>query len=550
MPVDLDTIRWLAPELVLVVAATSIYLGGTWLRHSALWGIAGMVSLVIAAALLASAEPLASGSQGAELSTASLAGPLVVDGMGQGCRWGALLLGLLVTVAGAPSLSKSVASEYVGTLMLVVAGVMLAGQANELVFLFVSLELVSIPTYILLFLGRRDRASSESAAKYFFLSILSSALLLYGMSFLYGLTGTTMIVGTESVPGISHSLAHSFETTPLGFGGLASAAVVLIFSGLGFKIAAVPFHFYAPDVYQGTSNLNAGLLAVAPKVVGIVALVRAVYVALFATGDFGWQVALVLAAVTMTVGNVCALWQKNIRRMMAYSSIAHAGYMLIGLSVGILDRSGGDHGGIAAMLFYLVFYGLATLGVFVGLEHVRSSGGPIHDVAELSGLGKTRPETAAGLAVCLFSLAGIPPLAGFWGKLTLFQSAVAVALTPGGSARAAFMVLAVTGALNAAIAAAYYLRVVGVMYFRPSAAERVVERGAGAWLALAVCGLLVAVGGMKPTFLLDAAVAAEESLRASVAQVSPLHLWQPAAGSNQQPAAESLAQDAASARDD
>lgn len=549
MLVDLDTVRWLLPELILVAAATCVYVGGTWIRHSILWAIVAMLACVVAAGALASASPPVRGNSELGSASVSLAGPLVVDGLGQGCRWGALLLGLLVTLASAQALPKSVASEYLGTLLLVVAGVMLSGQANELVFLFVSLELVSIPTYVLLFLGRQDRAASESAAKYFFLSILSSALLLYGLSFLYGLTGTTTILGTDAAPGISNSLAQAFETAPGGLGALVSVALVLIFSGLGFKIAAVPFHFYAPDVYQGTSNLNAGLLAVAPKIVGIVALVRAVYVAMFATGDFGWQIALVVAALTMTIGNACALWQKNIRRMMAYSSIAHGGYMLIGLAVALLDRGGGEHGGIAGMLFYLVVYALATLGVFAGLAYVKPGGSQINEITELAGLAKTRPETAAGMAVCLFSLAGIPPLAGFWGKLALFQSAVAVSLTPGGIARTPFAILAVAGALNAAIAAAYYLRIVGVMYFRAPANDAAPAGGVGAWLSLAISAVLVVACGVMPAPVLESTVAAEASLRTTVAQTSPVKIGRAGPDTDQQPVGQSLARDTHTARD-
>ena len=233
-------------------------------------------------------------------------GPLIIDYLGQVSRYGCLLVGLLLTLVASRAGIERLATEVLGTLMMLVAGLMLVCRANELVFLFVALELISIPAYVLLFLGRHDRASGEATIKYFFLSILASALLLYGMSFLYGVSqGTTIIIGTTGVPGIREAIAHlPTEQTSLFLIGL-----VLVVAGLGFKIAAVPFHFYAPDVYQGTTNINAGLLAVAPKIAGILALIRLVLAIVPADLRVGWQLMWVLAIVTMTLGNVCALWQ-------------------------------------------------------------------------------------------------------------------------------------------------------------------------------------------------------------------------------------------------
>ena len=185
--------------------------------------------------------------------------------------------------------------------------------------------------------------------------------------------------------------------------------LVLVVAGLGFKIAAVPFHFYAPDVYQGTTNINAGLLAVAPKIAGILALIRLVLAIVPADVHVGWQLMWVLAIVTMTLGNVCALWQKNLRRLMAFSSIAHAGYMLIGLPVALASASSG---GIGATLLYLVVYVLAALGVFAALAYLSDDQREVSSVSELAGLARSRPWVAAALAVCLFSLAGFRPWLG------------------------------------------------------------------------------------------------------------------------------------------
>ena len=206
--------------------------------------------------------------------------------------------------------------------------------------------------------------------------------------------------------------------------------LVFVVAGLGFKMTAVPFHFYAPDVYQGTTNINAGLLSVAPKIAGVVALVRLVGASLPAGSSVGWQLVLVLAMMTMTLGNVCALWQKNIRRLMAFSSIAHAGYMLIGFAVSLAVASSG---GVGAMFFYLSVYVFATLGTFSALAYLSSDAHEVSDVSELAGLGRSHPWVAGLLAICLFSLAGIPPLAGFWGKLALFSGAVRVAMSGNGA---------------------------------------------------------------------------------------------------------------------
>ena len=247
-------------------------------------------------------------------------------------------------------------------------------------------------------------------------------------------------------------------------------ALLLVFAGMGFRMTAVPFHFYAPDVYQGTSNPNAGLLSTLPKIAGLLVVVRVIMASMpgHELQGLGWRIALVMAVLTMTLGNVLALWQDNIRRLLAYSSIAHAGYMLIGVAVGFATAAGGEApleiNGIGTALFYLGVYCLATIGAFAALNYLGSAERQIDGVDELNGLGRTRPAAALALAVAMFSLAGVPPLAGFWGKLTLFTGALEV----GGTLRPWFVGLAVIGAVNAAIAMAYYLRVVAVMYFRAS----------------------------------------------------------------------------------
>lgn len=462
MYVDLETIKLLWPELILVLLASWIYIGGTVQQSRLWWTLFSLAGYVVAGYAVFSGE--ARLWYGGEAGNAYVgSGPLAVDYLGHIARLFAVGIGFLFALVVSASARRELASELLATLMLLVAGLMLVARANDLVFLFVSLELVSIPTYVLLYVGRRDRATSEAAVKYFFLSILSSGMLLYGMTMLYGIAGTTTISGSgESIR------AAMLSGSPLV--GLAPIALILILSGLGFKMTAVPFHFYAPDVYQGATNANAGLLAVAPKIAGVIALIRLVVVAMPSVSEYAWQLTIVLAVLTMTLGNVCALWQQNIRRMMAYSSIAHAGYMLIGISVAL--GSSGSYGGVSATLFYLIVYGFASLGTFAALVSISSEEREISSLEELAGLGKSRPVVAAAIAVCMFSLAGIPPLAGFWGKLTLFSSSIRLAIDPANkSLMLWFVLLAVGGAVNAAIAAAYYLRVVSVMYFQTSRVE-------------------------------------------------------------------------------
>jgi NADH-quinone oxidoreductase subunit N len=442
-------------------------------------------------------------------------GPLVVDSLGLLIRWLGWSIGLIVTLAAFHSAHQRLAGEYFALLMMVTAGVMLSGQANELVFLFVSLELISLPTYVLLYLGRNDAASAEATIKYFFLSLLSSALFLFGLSFLYGLTGTMLISGSPSEPGIRQLLSTVADDPSSAAWALASIAMILIFAGLGFKLAIVPFHFYAPDVYQGTSNLNAGLLAVAPKVAGVVVLIRVIGTSMPLTLTFAWQITLIMSLLTMTLGNACALWQTNLRRILAYSSIAHGGYLLIGFGAGLAGQGSDWFGGLAAMLFYTAVYTFATLGIFAGLELLDGGSDRVRTLHDLRGLARTRPALAAAISLFLFSLAGLPPLAGFWGKLTLFGQAINVwnVAAEGSSVGFWFIILAVAGALNAAVAAAYYLRMVAAMYFR--AADGPPPDGGIPPVpaaAVMICAVVVLFVGVMPAPMARVAGSAERSV--------------------------------------
>lgn len=507
-----ETIYHLLPEAILILIATLIYVVGAFVSIRRVWAAVATGALVLAAAALAS-QGFGGEGVAAVNSSDTLALDLAghIDALGQYARWLALVVGLVLILLSSRPDDDAQEPELIGTLLLAVSGAMLSATTRDLVLLFLGIELISIPTYVLLYLGRRDAASPEAAAKYFFLSILSSALTLYGFSFLYGIGGSTDLAAVQS------ALA-SQPDDPTGLTSLAVIALVLLFAGIGFKITAVPFHFYAPDVYQATTNGNAGVLAVLPKIAGFVALARIV-AAMPGLESYGWRIALVLSVLTMTLGNVLGLWQDNIRRLLAYSSIAHSGYMLIGLAVGLASvpaaGSAATFNGIGATFFYLAVYALATAGAFAALTYLGGDGKQIDTLDDLAGIARSNPLTALFLAVFLFSLMGIPPLAGFMGKLMVFGSALN--LNEAGLAepqvRTWFLVLAVIGVLNATIAAGYYLRVVATLYFRSPVATPAGLGGRGAAFAAALCALLVVLIGLVPTPLAGESAEAAAGLR-------------------------------------
>jgi NADH-quinone oxidoreductase subunit N len=384
---------------------------------------------------------------------------------------------------------------------------MTVAAANELVFLFVGLELVSIPTYLLLYLSRRDRATQEAATKYFYLSIFSSGLMLYGLALLYGTTGL----------GNLKAIAVLFERLVLlPHAELGLVAVVFILFGLCFRVAAVPLHFYAPDVYQGSPTVVAALLSWIPKAVGFLAIIRVLTAVLTVktSGDplihkvmmLSW----VIAATTMIWGSFVGLLQTNLRRLLAYSSISHAGYMMIGVTAAFANdqHAGALYRGSESVIFYLVAYALMTLGTFGGFMLLRKRGLPVETVDDLAGLGWTHPLPALGLSICLLSLSGIPPLAGFWAKLQVFTALLAAGQ---GDDIGAFILLAVIAVVSAAAAAYYYLRLVVAMYLRPSTGEVEVRGGWPVASAVTACAGLTVLLGVYSAPISRAARAAADS---------------------------------------
>jgi NADH-quinone oxidoreductase subunit N len=481
------------PEAILVAAACVLFLGSTFRAGRNLW--AGMALLAIGVA-----STIFAANPGATTDLVPTVSTIWPDGLTFFVRIVSLVSAVVLVFMTWGEVPERLAGEYYACLLLITAGVNLTAAANELITLFLALELVSIPTYVILYLAKNDRPAQESAVKYFLLSIFSSGLVLFGFSYLAGQTGTT------NLPAIVDAYAGTGDgRLPV----LALVAVVFVVAGLGFRITAVPFHFYAPDVYQGTSTGAAALLAVIPKIAGFAALIRVLGLVGPLSGEpalaLDYHVALllwILAAITMTLGNVIALWQDNLQRILAYSSIAHAGYMLVGLTTApILFAQPSTAGGVPAVLFYLVAYGAMTFGVFGAISLLSSPSRRVETVDDLAGLSRTHPGAALVLSIFLFSLIGLPLTAGFVGKFMLLFGAVEVP-------QPLYWSLAVVMAVNAAIGAYYYLRIIGAMYLRGALRPLDQPRSLAGRIAIGMCVILTLVFGVYPNPLQRMAQAA------------------------------------------
>lgn len=351
------------------------------------------------------------------------------------------ILVLLISVGFFKSIEGARKFEFVILVMLSVVGMMMMVSSASLMALYVGLELQSLALYVLASLNRDSKRSSEAGVKYFVLGSLSSAILLYGCSFVYGFTGTLQF----------DALAERIVAGDNNLGLLFGFILVLV--GLLFKISAVPFHMWTPDVYEGSPTPVTAFFSVAPKIAALGLLIT-VLLNPFANLIVEWQqILLFVSMVTMIIGALGALPQNNIKRLMAYSSIGHVGYMLMGV-VSAKD------GGISAVLIYLAIYMTMSIGVFASILLMRSksltSGGTYLElISDMSGLHKNHPVRALLLAIFMLSMAGIPPFAGFWGKFFIFESAIS----------AGFYSLAIVGIVTSVVATYYYLRIIKVMYF-------------------------------------------------------------------------------------
>jgi len=397
--------------------------------------------------------------------------------------------------------------EFFGFFLLSLVGAMLCVSSGDLIWLFLALEMTSLPTYVMVSISRERIEAPEAGVKYFFLGAFAAAIFLYGFALMYGATGTTMYtpLGGDELVGITKVFAEQGVST-MGMLGL-----LLAIAGIAFKIAAVPMHVYAADVYQGAATSVTAFLAFVPKTAGFIALLGILAIVgwpLDAVGGAYGQALVwllwVMAVATMFLGNTMALRQTNVKRVLAYSSIAHTGYMLVGLVAGPGgSTAAGDpfvRNGIAAVLFYLVVYGIMNAGAFGVLGILKSKGEDAETYDDLAGLARRHPGLAAVMAVCVFALAGLPPIIGFWGKLYLVGAAVS----------AGYIWLVVLLVIASAIGAVYYLRIIGTC-FLPAPNESLEQRRAPARLVAAVVAAVLVVGLSFATgWLLDASQQAAE----------------------------------------
>jgi len=369
------------------------------------------------------------------------------------------------------------AGEYYGLILFGTVGMCLMSSAIELVLIFIALEISSISTYVLAAFRRREASSSESSLKYFLLGSFATAFFLYGVALMFGATGST------NIDAISQSLHSSNAPVPV----LAYVATALIFVGLGFKVSSAPFHVWAPDVYEGAPAPVVGLMSTGPKAAAFAVLLR-VLIEARAPGYF-WLI-WVSAALSMTLGNVCALVQNNVKRLLAYSSIAHAGYLLVAFAV----KPELAQLGTSAAMFYTAAYAAMNLGAFAVVSHFANAGEKYVTLEDYAGLGRTSPVLAATFTFFLMSLIGIPITGGFFAKFYVLSAAL----------KSNLVGLALILVLNSAVGAYYYLRIIVMMYMRePRGEVPVTPVPAAAGLAIAVCVLLTLYLGVLPGPVLD-----------------------------------------------
>jgi NADH-quinone oxidoreductase subunit N len=386
------------------------------------------------------------------------------------------------------------AGEYYALILFGVVGMALMSSAIELVLIFIGLEISSISTYILAGFRRNEASSSESSLKYFLLGSFATAFFLYGVALMFGATGSTNI----------DVIAQKLQTGPVEL--LVYVAMSLMLVGLGFKVAIAPFHIWTPDVYEGAPAPVVGFMSTAPKAAAFAVLLRVVF-AINAPGRF-WFL-WVAAALSMTLGNIGALVQDNVKRLLAYSSIAHAGYLLVAFAMTSWDTSAN---GISAAMFYTAAYAAMNVGAFAVVSHFASAGERYVTLEDYEGLGRTSPLLAATLTIFLLSLIGIPVTGGFFAKFYVFSAAL----------RANLVWLTIIGVLNSAIGAYYYLRIIVVMYMREARKEvPVAPIGIGLGFALAVCAFATIYLGILPNRVLQVAQHSAQVLMPQLSTPAP-----------------------------
>jgi NADH-quinone oxidoreductase subunit N len=467
-----DLIRFL-PEIILTVMGTALMVLDPILhkRASTAFGHLSIFALLagIGGAIFAYSQP-----------GPAFGGMLMVDGFATYFRVLVMSVGILAILPSYSFLARQEAetSEYHALLLFSIAGQCLMAAANDLIIVFIGLEISSIASYVLAGYLRDDKRSNESALKYFLLGSFATAFFLYGVAIVYGTTKTVNLTEIrDAIAGQDQSL--------IVFLGLAAA---LMFVGLGFKVSAAPFQIWAPDVYQGAPTPVSAFLSAGPKAAAFAIFLR-IFLTAFGPIASGWEpLVWVAALLSMTIGNFAALLQTNVKRMLAYSSIAHAGYVLVALTA----RS---EVGTAAAMFYLAAYAFMNIGAFAVVSYLSGKGEKYQNIEDLSGLGKTQPLAAAMFTIYLLSLIGVPLTGGFFGKFYIFKAALESHL----------VWLSVLGLLNSAVGAYYYLRILVMMYMHEpgEAASSVKPLAPSMMLALVLPAAGTLFLGIFPTWLLD-----------------------------------------------
>jgi NADH-quinone oxidoreductase subunit N len=465
------------PELLLSISGLILLLVAAWGGDGSSRGISVLACLVLGACFFLVAPSVCAGASGPD--TVAFAGQFRADafaGLAKLMIYAAAGAGLVVAPAFFGRFG-AMRAEYPVLILFAVLGMSIMVSATDLITLYVGLELNSLSAYVLAAFLRTDERSSEAGLKYFVLGALASGILLFGMSLTYGFTGTTSFEGIRAA-------LDSGSGANLSTGALFG--LVFVLAGLAFKISAVPFHMWTPDVYEGAPTPVTMFFATAPKVAAIALTARVALDAFGYQADAWRQVVIFAALASIVIGALGAIGQANIKRLLAYSSINNVGFILIGLACATAD-------GASAMLVYLAIYVAMTVGSFVAVLMMRdASGAPLEGISDLAGLSRTRPLLALCLAMVMFSLAGIPPLFGFWGKFVVFQAAVEANLVP----------LAFLGIAGSVIGAFYYIKIVKVMYFDEPANTITGKSDWAHWALLGISSVAISPLGYLLTILL------------------------------------------------
>lgn len=461
--------RLILPELILVIAASLILLVSFHRKGN---------SLAVLLAALGLAGALVESSLQWNDPGSGFSGMVTVDNFGNLFKV-LFCIGSLITILIAYrhlQIKGIERPEFYALMLFSTMGMMVMANTTDLIVMFLGLEIMSVPLYVMAAFAPHSPQSNEAGMKYFIMGAFATAFLLLGIAFVFGASGTTNLV----------VLKTDFAYLAARSGGFLYVGAVLILIGFGFKVAAVPFHTWVPDVYQGAPTPVTAFFSVGPKAAAVAVLLR-IFNFGFSSMDQLTMLFWVMAALTMTVGNILAVRQNNVKRMLAYSSISHAGYILVALAVG-------GPGAVSSALFYLVGYAMFNLGAFAVLTALESRQGTSGEFSELVGLGKTNPALAATLALFMFALAGFPPTVGFFAKAYIFYSAV----------KAGFIGLAVVGFLNSFVSVYYYLRVVKTSFFDdPTGQTTPVSLTPALVTALVITAAGTLILGLFPQQMLD-----------------------------------------------